>query len=338
MDPTTTGAGRVDAPTPLRLRPLQLSELLDELFRMYRGNFALFIGVSLALAVPTLVTTLLSGEYRAFTVFFTLFSAASNPGAIDAYQPPQYNGYMYALGLILAVVLAPVSYGAGVQAALDVAQGRPTSVLLVLGRTLRRYLSLAGLLLLLALAVVAGFIPFTVLYIVGISLASQSTGVGAGLIAIGVGLLVSIALVPAYVFIGVRWSVAVPALMAEHPGPVRALRRSWRMVRGNWWRLFLVLAVTYVLASVIESALGALLGLTTFLLPGLSGDVRSAILVVVLNLVGVASRPIFPIVITLMYFDLRVRNEALDLDQLATAALPPPVPAPALPPPAVMPR
>jgi hypothetical protein len=322
----------VETPPATRLRPLQLSELLDELFRMYRRHFALFIGVSLALTVPSLVTTMLSGEYRAFSVFFAIFGAVSNPGAL--YVAPEYNGYIYALGLVLAILLAPLSLGAVVQAALDVAEGRPTSVPLAIGRTLRRYFSLAGLLLLFVAGVVLGFVPFTGLYILGISLLTQTSGEAGGLVSILAGFGVTLALVPLYVFLVVRLSVAVPALGAERLGPIRALRRSWSLVRHNWWRLFLVLVVTYALAAAIESALSALLGLVILLVPGLSTDLRSALLVLILTLVGVFSRPIFPIVTTLMYFDLRVRQEGYDLDQLA-AALPPPMATPALPPPVV---
>ncbi|MEA2645184.1 MAG: hypothetical protein QOE92_267 [Chloroflexota bacterium] len=322
----------METPPATRLRPLQLSELLDELFRMYRRHFALFIGVSLALTVPSLVTTMLSGEYRAFSVFFAIFGAVSNPGAL--YVAPEYNGYIYALGLVLAILLAPLSLGAVVQAALDVAEGRPTSVPLAIGRTLRRYFSLAGLLLLFVAGVVLGFVPFTGLYILGISLLTQTSGEAGGLVSILAGFGVTLALVPLYVFLVVRLSVAVPALGAERLGPIRALRRSWSLVRHNWWRLFLVLVVTYALAAAIESALSALLGLVILLVPGLSTDLRSALLVLILTLVGVFSRPIFPIVTTLMYFDLRVRQEGYDLDQLA-AALPPPMATPALPPPVV---
>ena len=37
---------------PLRLRPLEIGDLLDETFRMYRRHFLLFAGISVILAIP----------------------------------------------------------------------------------------------------------------------------------------------------------------------------------------------------------------------------------------------------------------------------------------------
>src|SRR5258708_38942086 len=94
--------------------------------------------------------------------------------------------------------------------------------------------------------------------------------------------------------------------------------------------------VTYVLAGVISSGVGALAGGIAALAPGLSADVRGAVLLVALALTTAVTQPVFPIVITLMYFDLRVRNEALDPDVLvrrgaagpAAPEQPPPPPPP----------
>src|SRR5437773_7625878 len=45
--------GSVSAPVPLRLRPLEIGDVLDETFRMYRRHFLLFAGISVILAIPT---------------------------------------------------------------------------------------------------------------------------------------------------------------------------------------------------------------------------------------------------------------------------------------------
>ena len=48
----------------MRFRPRQLSELLDELFRLYRRQFSLIVGVALLVALPGLVWSLVTGVYR----------------------------------------------------------------------------------------------------------------------------------------------------------------------------------------------------------------------------------------------------------------------------------
>src|SRR5690348_18444360 len=50
---TKSGVQHVKVPVPLRLRPLEIGDLLDETFRMYRRHFLLFAGISVILAVPS---------------------------------------------------------------------------------------------------------------------------------------------------------------------------------------------------------------------------------------------------------------------------------------------
>lgn len=50
------------------------------------------------------------------------------------------------------------------------------------------------------------------------------------------------------IFLGVAWWASVPVLMLERTGPLRALTRSWELVRGYWWTVFgsLLIAVSGV--------------------------------------------------------------------------------------------
>ena len=63
----------MSAPTPLRLRPLEVGDLLDETFRIYRRHFLLFAGISVILAIPSAG---LQG-YGFFTFFNYIVSSAS---------------------------------------------------------------------------------------------------------------------------------------------------------------------------------------------------------------------------------------------------------------------
>jgi len=58
---------------PLRLRPLEIGDLLDETFRMYRRHFWLFAGISALLAIPSAA----SSGFNIFAVFGSLFQPAS---------------------------------------------------------------------------------------------------------------------------------------------------------------------------------------------------------------------------------------------------------------------
>lgn len=274
---------------PLRLRPLQLSELLDETFRMYRDNFLLFAGVALTLAVPGLVTNVLTGNYRTLGLFFTLFT---NPESFTRQVQigPETNPVFVGLSYLVILLLLPFTVAANIQAAVDVATGRATSVPAVLGRVLRRYFALYGLLILV------------------------------GLVAV---LFITCLLIPLVVWILVQWSVAIPVMLVEGIRPVASLSRSRNLVRGHWWRLVAIFIVTYLLTAAVSAGVSALAVGLAALVPGLSADVRGGVILTFVTLSSALIEPVFPIVVSLLYFDLRVRNEALDLDVLAQAAASP---------------
>ena len=53
------------------------------------------------------------------------------------------------------------------------------------------------------------------------------------------------------IFLYTMWWLAAPALVLERGGVTAALSRSWALVKGAFWRVFLVLLLTTVLTSVI---------------------------------------------------------------------------------------
>lgn len=254
---------------------------------MYRGSFALFAGVSLALTIPGLLLNLLTGNYKTFGLFLSVFS---DPAAFSrqAGIGPDFNLTYLLAGYALILLVVPFTAGANIQAAIDIATGRPTSIPAVFNRVLRRYFGIYG-----------------VVALVGLMFLTFFTCV----------------LIPLTIWILVSWSMAIPVLLLERAGPLTSLRRSRALVRGHWWRLFAIFVVTYFLTGVISSGVGALVGGgVAALVPGLSADVRGAALLTVLAVTSALTEPVFPIVVTLLYFDLRVRNEALDLDVLAQRA------------------
>jgi len=271
---------------PLRLRPLSLSELLDETFRIYRKAFGLFIAIALAVSIPTLLIFLAFGVYT-FTSgqVFNTTEFQSDPSTL--FRSAAFQSLIVAV-LALALVtlfLIPFSYGAPVRAAIDVSLGHQPTFGSVLAAVLRRYFALWGAGLLYGLAV--GLLTLT---IIGI---------------------------PVAIWLYVRWALFVPALLTENLGPGRALGRSAQLVDGRWWRTFGILLLIFVLLSILGAIIGTLFQFVTALIPGLSADARLGVNQVGSTLGSVVAAPIQYIAWTLMYFDLRVRKESFDLDQLA---------------------
>jgi len=293
-------------PGPIRFRPRQLSELLDELFRLYRRHFSLIVGVALLVALPGLVWSLATGVYRlnstSYTNLFTT-TGTSTP-TFNSQQLSNLAGTLL-LGGLGALILLPFSVGAVYRAVTDVALGRPATVGVVLRETLARYwplLGLIGLGILLFIGwIIAEAIGFVLLFIPGL------------------------AVFCAAVYLAVRWSLVVAAMMAEDVGPIRGLGRSWSLVSSSWWRTLGILLIVGILQSIISYAL--LILFTLFADIFSTGDFRAALVSVGSTLLSALVSPITTIAVVLLYFDLRVRKEGLDLDQLAQQTSPGPAPA-----------
>ena len=272
----------------LRLRPLPLSELADETFRIYRRRFPLMFGLSLILLVPLLAIQLLTGQGRQQGAAFGLLRHLGDPSAVNQYAlttgstDPAVLIIGSILVLVITLALAPLTTGALIQAALDAIEGVPSSLTGVLRRTLSRYPALTGVMLALF---------------------------GASLVAL--------CLVGIWALVG--WLVAIPVLLEERVGPGGALARSWHLIRGRWWRTFGILVVLYLLVSVVSTTVSSFIFLI-LALPGLSNEVVGTAAIVVSTLVNAVLAPVWAVAITLIYFDLRVRVEAIDLQLLAMEA------------------
>jgi hypothetical protein len=119
------------------------------------------------------------------------------------------------------------------------------------------------------------------------------------------------------IWIGVAWSVAIPALLTEGVKGTKALGRSWRLVRGRWWPTFGVLLLGFLLSGVVSSVIQY--GFTALLLVGVG---NSSVAQVVVSTIGgtvstMLTTPFTAAFVTVLYFDLRVRKEGFDLELLA---------------------
>ncbi len=106
------------------------------------------------------------------------------------------------------------------------------------------------------------------------------------------------------------------ALVLEQPlSSSAAMSRSWQLTSGFRGKVALTFFVAYLLLLVPTVAIGVLVGLMTF--AGGHPQLVSMILVAVL---AVFVYPYLYVVVTVLYYDLRVRKEGFDLELLARAA------------------
>jgi uncharacterized membrane protein len=139
---------------------------------------------------------------------------------------------------------------------------------------------------------------------------------------IGVGVLL---LVIPGIILAVGLVLTVPVVVLEPArGASATLSRSWELTRGARWRIFGLLVTLLVLLYVPMLAIG---GLVAVLVPGAGGALASGAFAGVLGfaiggLVQVFIYPLFYCVLTVAYYDQRVRKEGFDLELLASSLQP----------------
>lgn len=265
-----------------RLRPLDIGELLDVAFKIYGRHFGLLVKTVALVVIPV---QLVGG--------LILLGTIDDPSTIQGdFQLEQRKvneddatGALAALFVttVIGGIAVLVATAACVKAVADAyLQERPEA-----GSSLR----FAG---------------------------------GRTLALLWVSILQFIVLIPAFlalivpgIWLAISFAVAFPVLMIESERGGAALRRSFRLVRGRWWPTFGVILIAYLLAAVVQFAIGAIVGVLNFtaLEDSLFGTVAATTTGNILAYV--LATPFQAAIVVLVYFDLRVRKEGLDIELLA---------------------
>ncbi len=272
------------------LRPLSLGEIFNGAVTSMRRSPAASLGIAALLSVVAGIAPAL---------------AASNIARLRLTATVGVNVANLVVGFILNVLL----YGMLALVVGRTLQGTTTSLRQAWQLTrprLRALLATAGLLLLIYFAL---WIPFVLVLVVAVGTSQP--------VAIALAVLVGLATVLAEVVGWVLLSLAAIVVVLEQAGPVLALRRSWQLVRARFWRVFGILLLAaivyfvagYVLALPFTAAQAAVLDYAS---PHLSA---LAVLFEAIGVIiaGAITRPFLAGVTALVYCDLRMRREGLDL-------------------------
>ena len=117
----------------------------------------------------------------------------------------------------------------------------------------------------------------------------------------------------------IYWSVDVPAVVIEGYKPISALRRSFELVRGNWWRTFAAILLMILTSVGVTIILTFLLSAPLTLLgdDGLSETMLQLANSLLGMLTNAIIMPIAATVGTLIYLDLRARDEEYNIEMLS---------------------
>ncbi|WP_285025852.1 hypothetical protein [Plantibacter sp. ME-Dv--P-122b] len=314
------------APPPkpglIPLRPLSFSDRFGAPFLVLRRNPKATFGSALLLQGLTAVLSLVIVGVVTWLSLSRLSQAA--PGEEDAISAGAITAIILSFLIPVAVSIAGSAILQGIIAQ-EVARGTlgeklPLGVLW--RRTKARFLPLIGYTFLL-IGVVTVFIA------VAVGLGFVLTGLGgtAGValtVVMGIGAL--LVLIAASVWLGTKFSLTPSIIVLENGKVFPSLARSWRLTDGYFWRTFgvqfLVSSVVSVASQVVATPISLLASLVPVLFVGVDSEATMIVATIAAQglslLVSVIIGAITVVVISatsaVIYVDLRMRKEGLDLD------------------------
>lgn len=122
-----------------------------------------------------------------------------------------------------------------------------------------------------------------------------------------------LALVIGAVFVYVRFLFGPAVVIVEGTRGTDALRRSWRLARGFFWKIL----GTTVLAGILTSIIGGILQFPLGLAGVAAGESGWFLAGLGAAIAAVITGPFSAVVGVLLYFDMRIRKEGLDLALMA---------------------
>lgn len=252
------------------LRPRSMAELLDAILQIFR--------VSLLKCLPYATLAIIAGQ---LSTFYDL-SRGHSPVAVS--RDPIWLT-LYGVGALLAVIL----WMATLLRQSAVASGRSVTGSADLRDTLKRAPAIAALALLAGAAVAVFILP-------PLALAQPYRSV-----------CLALMLAPA-LYVGVALSFSLPALVLARKGVIASLAYSFKLVRGNWWRVTVIYTVGMAIVMVFYTFVGVI---AAMVLPDAGADdaaiVRAVASAAVLA-IGAVGLTFYSALTLTVFGDLEVRK------------------------------
>lgn len=307
-------AAPVAQPGTIPLRALSLGEIYDGAFRSIRANLPVMLGLS---AIVVLLMGIIEGltTYGAFEDMNRLLGRleqTTDPEAVFDDFAALGSSLLLSGGVstLLTFLATTILTGLLIHAVSQSVIGRQTT----LGQTWTAVRP--QILRLIVLTVIIGLlVGAVVVAAILIITATAVTGSGA-VLALGIllALVVAVVGIPTVLTLTV---LATPALVLERAGIGAALARGFALARTSFWRVLGIYLLTNVLVYIVSMTI-------VFAANQIGMVFESAPALFVASLGGGVlanwiTTPILAAVIALLYIDVRIRTEGLDVE-LAQAA------------------
>lgn len=304
------------------LRPMNLGEILDRIFQIYRAKFLLFVGIA---ALPALVIIALEAVNR---IWWGLVPHPYDGDlSLTLLQWTIYTTALYQIALLLHLLFWPASVSLTSQ--LYFGESPQLTALAFRGNSRWRswfWMAVAtwGIVLILPELLIGG-VAIGVLYLLSevMKVGSDAMDNLANWIvfsAFAVGFLV-------FFWLSSALLIAIPVKSLERLTIGKSLRRSWMLSRGCRWKMILVRLALVIIAWMANLSLLIFLNLFLRWIVNSFGiwwhfyrNIYTGIGFFVAFIVSILFGPIFPIAITLFYYDQRIRKEGYDIEKMMEAA------------------
>ena len=266
---------------PLPLHPMMFSDLLDGSFRLLKANLGTIVLVAAVFLIP--VNLVAAFFQRDLLGGYGFLEFMQDPSLLEeAAGPAASNGPLVGGLLATAATLLVTPFIGGATSVIVAASylGGELGAGPAMRATGRRFLVLLAVFFLTLLLNAAGL----VVCLVG-------------------------ALVPMTLFL-----VTTPAVMVEEAGPIQAMARSVTLVRPRFWPVMAIGIGSGILAGFLGNILAGPFSIAALAVGYRWGWILAAIGAILPALV---TTPFVSILATLVYFDLRIRNEGFDLQMIA---------------------
>lgn len=301
---------------------MTVGDILDQAFTLYRKDFLTLISVIAVVSVPVAIVQL-AGLILAGAQLQTFLTSGGRiaPSFASAQTPLIITGVvLIGVATLLGALGGVVQTGALAIVLAERFRGREVSVRQAYGRAFARWRPL------LAMAVVTGviyaalfgliaipFIGTLFAALTGTSSLGSNDALGAIIVLsyCGLCLLLPVMLV-VYLALYPRWMFAPQAIVVENLGGIAGLRRSWQLVRGTFLRVVGIYILMSILIGLLTSGPTYVLQIAVSLLPNfVVATILNQVIVAVITLLV---QPLQFAILTLLYFDLRIRKEGYDLE------------------------
>ncbi len=309
-------------PGVIPLRPLSLSDIFNGAIAYVRMNPKATLGLTtvIVVAAQVIAFVLQIGTLSATGGLTPMFSETGEEISTGALIGSSLSGLAGAVatGLsaivlsgLLTVVIGRAVFGAGI------------TIGEAWQRVRGRLLALFGITALepLGAALLAGIVA-------GIIAVAATASVTAAFV---IGAPLVLALIVALAYLGTMLSFAPTLIVLERLAIVPAIKRSFALVKKDFWRVFGIRLLAIIVAGMIAGAVSVPFSFGGQMLLLGSTSTTSVIFALILTAIGAAvgqiiTAPFSAGVVVLLYTDRRIRAEAFDLVLQSGAAAPPGVP------------